>query len=225
MRTLWWIATMLALTALPACAANYARSGPIYAGRADAEPSMECLPDADVTDEAFTDHMHRGRELAQASFEVPDPVIPPDHTAAALSEWADAGLRNWIQQKTHAVDAARQELDLAAEENHRQRIIGGALVGLMHEDVGRIIASVPVPDDLADEPEILDAFRHVIEGQAQPYFRLARQAYRACALNAVSPEGMQHWSSFCRQRMDRLPDDGSIDDAPSDETTVEVLHD
>jgi hypothetical protein len=210
---------------LPACAADHTRPGPLYAGRAEAEPSMECLPDPDVTDDSFTAHMRSGRELAQASFEVPDPVIPADHSAQSLTQWADEDLRTWIQTKTTAVDAARAELDLAAEENHRQRIIGGAIVGLMHEDIGRIISTVPVPDDLADEPEILDAFRHVIDGQAQPYFRLARQAYRACALNAVSPEGMQHWSSFCRQRMDRLPDDGSIDSAPEDETTVEVLRD
>lgn len=191
---------------------------------------MECLPDPDVTDDFFTAHMQRGRELAIASFSVPDPAIPADHTAATLTAWADGPLRQWIQQKTHAVDAAREELDLAAEENRRQRIIGGAIVGLMHEDVGRIIVSVPVPDDLANEPEILDAFQHVIDGQAAPYFRLARAAYRACALNAVSPEGMQHWSSFCRQRMDRLPgseDELAIDAQTdgTDQTTVEVMHD
>lgn len=212
---------LVLLVVLPACA-SHTRPGPLYAGRADAEPSMECLPDPDVTDDQFTGHMQRGRELAQASFEVPDPVLPPDHSAGALTDWAEGPLRAWIQQKTHAVDAAREELDLAAEENHRQRIIGGALVGLMHEDVGRVISSVPAPDDLASEPEILDAFRLVIDGQAEPYYRLARQAYRACALNAVSPETMQHWSSFCRQRMDGLPDDGSMEDAPEG-TTVEVM--
>ena len=216
MRTVFFRSAMvLALGALPACAADQARQTPIYAGRSDALPSMECLPDADVTDAAFTEHMRRGRELAQASFEVADPQTPADHSAAALSDWAAGPLRTWVQQKTHSVDAAREELDLAAEENHRQRIIGGALVGLMHEDIGRILSMVPVPE----------AFRHVIEGQAAPYYRLARQAYRACALNAVSPESMQHWSAFCRERMDRLPDDGSIDAAPDDGTTVEVMHD
>lgn len=217
--------TLLALAFVPACAADPgARAGPMYPGRADAEPSMECLPDADVADSAFTTHMTLGRDLARASFEVADPVLPTEHTAATLSAWAGGPLRTWIQQKTHAVDAARQELDLAAEENHRQRIMGGAIVGLMHEDVGRIISTVPVPDDLANEPEILEAFRHVIEGQAAPYFRLARQAYRACSLNAVSPESMQHWSRFCRSRMDGLPDDGTADSAPEG-TTVEVTHD
>jgi hypothetical protein len=65
----------------------------------------------------------------------------------------------------------------------------------------------------------------VIDGQAQPYYRLARQAYRACALNAVAPATMQHWSSFCRERMDRLPEDGAVETVPDDTTTVEVLRD
>lgn len=211
---------------LAGCGPDYTRPGPLYGGRADSEPRMECLPDSDQTDEALTAHMRRGRELAQASFEVPAPVVPADHSVAALSAWAEGPLRQWITQKTSAVDAARVEIDLAAEENHRQRIMGGALVGLMHEDIARILSSVPVPDDLADEPEILEAFEHVIHGQAEPYYRLARQAYRACALNAVSPESMQHWSSFCRQRMDRLPDEGTDGSGVADDTTtVEVLHD
>jgi hypothetical protein len=216
--------TLLALALVPACGSSQASSSPIYPGRSDGEPSMECLPDADITEAAYTAHMLRGRDLARASFEVPDPAFPADRTASTLSAWAAGPLRTWIEQKTHSVDAARQELDLAAEENHRQRIMGGAIVGLMHEDIGRIISRMPIPDDLANEPEILEAFEHVIQGQATPYFRLARQAYRACSLNAVSPESMQHWSHFCRARMDNLPDDGSEESTP-DGTTVEVTHD
>lgn len=219
MRALPWIALVTTLGCGPA-----ARSGAIYAGRADGDPSIECLPDPDVADTELTAHMQRGRELAIASFEIADPEIPPDHAVQVLSAWAAGPLRTWIEQKTHAVDAAREELDLAAEESHRQRIMGGAIVGLMHEDIARIVSRVPAPSDLADEPEILAAFEHVIQGQARPYYRLARQAYRACALNAVAPESMQHWSRFCRERMDALPEDES--DAVTEEgTTVEVLHD
>lgn len=213
----------LALLLVAACGPA-ARSGTIYGGRSEGEPSMECLPDPDVEDSALTAHMQRGRELAIASFEIADPEVPADHGVEALSAWAGGPLRTWIERKTHAVDAARQELDLAAEETHRQRIMGGAIVGLMHEDIARIISRVPAPTDLADEPEIIAAFEHVIEGQARPYYRLARQAYRACALNAVQPESMQHWSRFCRERMDALPEEES--DTPMEEgTTVEVLHD
>lgn len=206
------------------CGASTTREGPLYVGRADAEPGIECMPDPDVTDASFTLHMRRGRELAEASFEVPDPEVPADHTAAALTAWSDGELRAWLENKTHAVDAAREELDLAAEEDHRQRIVGGALVGLMFEDIARVLRAVPSPDDLADEPEILEAFHHVIEGQARPYLETARRAYHACALNARRPETMAHWARFCRQRMDRLPE-GQESGVDSDTTEVEVLVD
>ncbi len=210
--------------AIAGCGASTARSGPLYEGRAESEPTMECMPDPDVTDDAFTLHMRRGRELAQASFEVPDPQVPTDRSAAALTAWSDGELRAWLENKTHAVDAAREELDLAAEEDHRQRIVGGALVGLMFEDIARVLSAVPSPDDLAEEPEILEAFHHVIEGQARPYLETARQAYHACALNARRPETMAHWARFCRRRMDRLPD-GLAPEVRTDSTEVEVLVD
>lgn len=210
--------------ALVGCGASTTRPGPLYEGRAESPPTLECMPDPDVTDASFTLHMRRGRELAEASFEVPDPQIPTDHSAASLTAWSDGELRSWLENKTHAVDAAREELDLAAEEDHRQRIMGGALVGLMNEDISRVLRSVPSPDDLADEPEILEAFHHVIEGQARPYLETARQAYHACALNARRPETMAHWARFCRVRMDRLPD-GPDTGVASDTTEVEVLVD
>jgi hypothetical protein len=214
----------LVVLAFAGCGAPTTRPGPLYVGRADAEPGMECMPDPDVTDDTFTLHMRRGRELAQASFEIPDPEIPADHSAASLTAWSDGDLRAWLENKTHAVDAAREELDLAAEEDHRQRIIGGALVGLMFEDIARVLRSVPSPEDLSEEPEILEAFHHVIEGQARPYLETARQAYHACALNARRPETMTHWARFCRRRMDRLPE-GLEGDVATDSTEVEVLVD
>lgn len=214
---------LMAVLVLASCGSSM-RSGPLYAGRAESEPTMECLPDPDVTDATFTLHMQRGRELAQASFELPDPEVPADHSAASLTAWSDGPLRAWLEQKTHAVEAAREELDAAADEDHRQRIVGGALVGLMYEDVARVLRAVPSPEDLASEPEILAAFHHVIEGQARPYVETARRAYHACALNARRPETMTHWASFCRRREDRLPE-GATQTVEDDTTEVEVLVD
>ncbi len=94
----------------------------------------------------------------------------------------------------------------------------------MFEDIARVLRSVPSPDDLANEPEILEAFQHVIEGQARPYLETSRRAYHACALNARWPESMMHWARFCRRRMDRLPE-GPDTAVEEDTTEVEVLVD
>jgi hypothetical protein len=183
---------------------------------------MRCLPETDVTEAEYTDHMRRGLALAEASFDVPAPSPPPSRAAGDLTDWSNGPLRAWMEQKVSAIQAAREELDLAAEENHRQRILGGAVVGLMYEDISRVLRSVPAPVDLDSEPEILRIYQDLVRAQARPFLELSRSAYRACSLNAGHPPGMTHFSTFCRERLDQLPEA----EAPAaGSTEVEVVRD
>lgn len=217
---------LLLCGASSACGGPPMRPGPLQEGRIDSEPSMECLPDPDVADTAFTRRMQFGLTLAAESFLIPPPPPPSRQIAANLQAWAEQRLAPWLERKSHTVEAARRELDLAAEEDHRQRIIGGAVVGLMYEDVARLLASIPAPEELDDEPEIQEIYRRILRSHARPFLEHARRAYRACALNARQPEGMRHWSRFCRGRRDRLEDaDAPVEGPASGETEVEVLTD
>lgn len=184
---------------------------------------MECLPDPDVTEAAFTPRMRLGWALAAESFLVPPPPPPRDETAQNLALWSDEVLAPWLARKTHTVEAARRELDRAAEESHRQRIIGGAIVGLMYEDVARVLRSIPPPEELADEPEIEAIYRDVMRSHARPFLEHSRRAYSACAQNAVTPRSMRHWSRFCAGREQALPEGEGADALESGETEVEVI--
>lgn len=183
---------------------------------------MQCLPETDVADSEYSEHMRRGLELAEASFHFEAPVPPASRAAGDLTEWSNGPLRAWLEQKSSAITAARRELDIAAEESHRQRILGGAVVGLMYEDIARVLRSVPAPVDLDGEPEILRMYQDLVRTQARPFLELSRSAYRACSLNADHPPGMTHFSTFCRERLDQLPEP----DAPrAGETEVEIVRD
>lgn len=217
------LAALAAILALPGCGGPRMRGGELFEGRVSGEPSLRCMPDPDVADSELTAHMRRGLELAEDVFSLQTPPPPRSRAALALTDWAEGPLRAWLARKTAAIEASRHELDLAAEESHRQRIMGGALVGLMYEDVARVLRAVPAPDDLEDEPEILEIYGQVLESQARPFLETARRAYHACALNASEPDSMRHWSRFCRGREDGLP--GADDGTPVDGTTVEVLPD
>lgn len=202
------------------------REGPLHPGVVQSDPSMECLPDPDVQEEAFTRRMRFGWTLAAESFLVPPPEPPQDRTAVNLTQWSDEVLQPWIERKTHTIEAARRELDVAAEQDHRQRIIGGAIVGLMYEDVARVLRSIPPPEELESEPEIQEIYRDILRGQARPFLEHARRAYAACAQNAVQPSSMRHWSRFCAGREDRLPArEGAAGQPASGETVVEVIAD
>lgn len=201
------------------------RAGPLDPGQVDAPPAMECLPDPDVRDTALTQRMRFGWTLAEESFLVPPPAPPDDRAALNLETWSEEVLAPWLERKTHTIEAARRELDHAAEEEHRQRIMGGAIVGLMYEDVARLLRSIPAPEELESEPEIADMYRDILRSQARPFLEHARRAYSACAQNAIRPESMRHWSRFCAGREDRLPRAEGVPGPASGETTVEIIAD
>jgi hypothetical protein len=182
---------------------------------------MEVLPSLDVVDEALTPEMRMARMLSAESLALTPPAVPADTSAAQLTAWSERELKPWLQEKQRRADAAREELDRAAVQNHRQRIVAGALLGLVFEDVARELLQVPVPRELASEPEVAGIFREVMMSQAAPYLLHAKLAYNACAGNAGGLASMGHWSTFCSGRAESLPEQkhGS---AEGDSTTVTV---
>lgn len=202
--------------------AGCAGSASLPAGAVDAAPSMEVLPQPDVPVDEMTQQMRFAWLLAEQSFELEPPTPPPPSAPMAqVQRWADEELEPWLARKNDLVEAARAELDVAAEGTHRQRIVAGALVGLMYEDMLRVLRSVPVPEEIRREPEIAETYREILESQASPYLQHARRAYRACAANATRPRGMRHWSSFCAGRLAELPEE----ELKSGETEVTVTVD
>ncbi len=202
------------------------RAGPLNPGEVRGAPSMEALPDPDIEDGSMTRRMRFGWTLAAESFLIPAPPAPDDESAQNLEHWSAEVLSPWLRRKTHTIEAARHELDQAAEESHRQRIMGGAIVGVMYEDVARVLRSIPPPRELEDEPEILEVYQNVLESQARPFLEHARRAYSACAQNGIRPSSMRHWSRFCAGRERRLPEgEDAAGRLESGETVVEVIMD
>ncbi len=174
-------------------------------GEAAAPPDMETLPSPDVRLEQMSEKMRFAWLLTEQSFELEQPAPPLAESVADLQEWSRTSLQTWLTKKNQMVEAARAELDVAAEESHRQRIMAGALVGLMYEDVARVLLKVPTPRELDSEPEVAEAYRYVVDFQASPYLRFARRAYMACAANGRRPKSMKHWSQYCSTRAQNLP--------------------
>jgi len=167
--------------------------------------------------------MERGATLAASALAMPAPPAPYAPGAPDLgSFWRS--LERWTARREQALDAARRALDEAAEESLPRRVVGGAIVGLMYEDVARQLAHIPSPRALEGEPEIAEVYRATLEGRARRYLEHARRAYSACAQNAVGASGMRTWSHFCAGREDALPEpDYLASGLASGETSVEVI--
>ena len=133
------------------------------------------------------------------------PAPQTELRGAALQAWTDGPLAQYVDRKSTSVTTARHELDLAAEESSWQRIVGGAVVGLMYEDAGKALDEIPTPAELSEEPEIAAAFRQIVASQASPYVEQSRAAYRACAENARIHEN-DRFAQFCDARRRALPE-------------------
>ncbi|MEM9192978.1 MAG: hypothetical protein AAGF12_27635 [Myxococcota bacterium] len=201
---LWTVPGILAL----GCGASQPAPAMVR-GDIDAAPDMTILPSLDRPLDEMSPAMREGWLLAEEAFEIPLPP-PPDTDTQSYTAWAEGDLRRWLRRKSHTVESAREELDRAADEDSEERIVAGGIVGLLYEDVGRELLSIPTPQALIEDPEIGLIFREVLEGEAAPYLERSNAAYRACAINAdAGPESLRHWRRFCAGRRVELPLDDS----------------
>jgi hypothetical protein len=214
------IATLLVCLLGAGCASSQAKKVAYYSGDAHGRASIEALPSLDVADSELTAEMRMARLLSAESLELPAPMAPGDRSAAELSAWSDRELKDWLTEKQRRAEAARAELDRAALQNHRQRILAGALVGLVYEDIARTLLVIPSPAELDSEPEVAAMFREVMAKQAAPFLMHAELAYTACAGNAAGLQAMAHWSDFCDARGERLPDSDLREAALDDRHTA-----
>jgi hypothetical protein len=191
-----------------------------YAGDPAGQPSIESLPSLDVPDSELTSEMRTARLLSAEALQLPAPQPPSRRDAQALTAWSEGEFKRWLEHKQHCADDARAELDRAALQSHRQRILAGALVGLLYEDIARTLLTVPTPSELDSEPEISEAFRELLLKQAEPYLMQSRLAYAACAGNAEGMSSLDHWVGFCSGRRQGLPGQGGEADGVEVERTA-----
>lgn len=188
-----------------ACVKAPAQPQTVRAGDGQGPPRVEALPSLDVVDGDLTRQMRAARRLSEESLNLKPPQPPESRAASQISAWSEQTLGPFLEAKQSSAQAARAELDLAAGESERQRIVAGALVGLVYEDLVSVLLSVPSPEELDSEPEIKALHREVIFKQAIPYLRHAKLAYDACAANAKQQASLAHWASFCSARASGLP--------------------
>jgi hypothetical protein len=203
-----------------ACAGSL-RTGPVRSGDVQGPPRVEALPSLDVDEQDLTKEMRMARMLSEESLNLPAPALPSGRTADDIQRWSEDTLASWLGRKQERAEAARAELDVAALQNQRQRIVAGALVGLVYEDVAQGLLRVPAPRELESEPEILAMYHDLLQQQAEPYLNHAKLGYDACAANAHALASLEHWSAFCGGRSGQLPSLRTL--APGEsETSVTV---
>ncbi|MEM9188050.1 MAG: hypothetical protein AAGF12_02650 [Myxococcota bacterium] len=211
--------SLLVLVAVTGCAGG--PSAPLtIPGDPTASPAVHILPSLPRERSELSETMRFGWLLAEESLGIEEPALPQGLSGPEIFAWNEDTLSRWLHRKSQTAAAARRELDRAADERPDQRVMAGAIVGLVYEDIAAFLLRIPPPEELFDDPEILYIYREVRDANAAPYRNHARVAYRACATNALTVRDMAHWHRFCAARADQLPEPDWMPPVEGTEVTV-----
>jgi len=216
--------TMLLIVALAGCGAAAPEVAQPDGVHLSCHGGLECLPDDEPRVVQGSWRMRRGFMRARAALSAVPPPRPEELDSFGVrAYWAN--FDEWLAHLRDRIDAAHDDLDEAAFEDRRQRIVSEAVLGLIYEEAAREIASLPVPQRIGDDPVDPDRHAQRLERHARRFRERAQASYRECAQRGLEPVDMQERSRFCVARGQQLEVAGgaSVRAVSRAETVVEVI--
>ncbi len=163
---------------------------PEYHGAGQAHPPAKPLQDMSPAE--------RDRELARRKAE-----------SDAVRRHIDGPVRHWMVDKQRAVEEAEKEyarlLDLQPVPPPRWVLASAARVGRMWADFAADLDKAPVPGWMRDDPELLNAYRQLLESAAEPLIQRARSAFETCHNLADRYHIDNEFSAACATWLDAHP--------------------
>jgi len=131
------------------------------------------------------------------------PPQPPDGaTAEVIESWAEGAFRDWLLQRQAATDRALAATHALRTHPLFERGIGTALFGYMYEDMAGSIRGAPVPENIAQDKELLEIYTGALTEHLTPFAELSAKAYYACMALFIKLDDPQwgEWAYYCDQR-------------------------
>ena len=152
------------------------------------------------------------------------PEPPAESTLEAIEAWAQGPFREWLtarrsasqEVETLGATLVESESELAVAE----RAVGAALFGYLYEDLASGARGAPVPDEIADDAELLTIYAETLTQSVQPIARAAFDAYVFCAEHVATELAETPWASwgpYCYGRANEVNEVFAV--APSAETS------
>ena len=137
------------------------------------------------------------------------PPQPPDGaTAEVIETWAEGAFRDWLLQRQAATDRALAATHALRTHPLFERGIGTALFGYMYEDMAGSIRGAPVPENIAQDKELLEIYTGALTEHLTPFAELSAKAYYACMALFIKLDDPQwgEWAYYCDQRGSEVVD-------------------
>lgn len=152
------------------------------------------------------------------------PPEPPDGASQEVIEsWAEGAFRDWILQRQAATDRALAATHALRTHPLFERGIGTALFGYMYEDMAGSIRGAPVPENIAEDEELLEIYTDALTEHLTPFAELSARAYYACLALFIKLDDPRwgEWAYYCDQRGSEVVDTFELEPPePTDPTTT-----
>jgi hypothetical protein len=152
------------------------------------------------------------------------PPQPPDGASPEIIEsWAEGAFRDWLLQRQAATDRALAATHALRTHPLFERGIGTALFGYMYEDLAGSIRGAPVPDNIAEDKELLEIYTGALTEHLTPFAELSARAYYACLALFIKLDDPQwgEWAYYCDQRGSEVVDTFQLEPPePTDANTT-----
>ena len=152
------------------------------------------------------------------------PPQPPDGGSAEVIEsWAEGAFRDWLLQRQAATDRALAATHALRTHPLFERGVGTALFGYMYEDMASSIRGAPVPENIAQDKELLEIYTGALTEHLTPFAELSAKAYYACMALFIKLDDPQwgEWAYYCDQRGSEVVDTFNLEPPePADPNTT-----
>jgi hypothetical protein len=129
------------------------------------------------------------------------PEPPLEGTSEALAAWAEDPFIPWVESRRDAIQGAEPFVE-ALGEDAVARSVAAALFGYMYEDTAAGIRGAPVPEDIANDQELLGVYVETLDTSLQPFAQRALESYAYCAtiLAQLGDSPWVEWARYCIER-------------------------
>ena len=183
------------------------------------------LPQPAIARESLAPAVDRVWTAVEEAVAVQPPPPPATADDASVRAWSEGPFTEWMRDRITRIEAASAaSLELEGAPSHERGVVAGVLAYAL-EVTAAEARSVPIPDDIAADAELLAAYVEALDGVLLPFAERAAEAFLFCvaAFDETSEPAWGEWRAYCADRNADIVDSYRLGDGaarPTNDTSA-----
>lgn len=183
------------------------------------------VPQPAIARESLAPAVDRVWTAVEEAVAVQPPPPPATADDASVRTWSEGPFTEWMRDRITRIEAASAaSLELEGAPSHERGVVAGVLAYAL-EVTAAEARSVPIPDDIAADAELLAAYVEALDGVLLPFAERAAEAFLFCvaAFDETSDPAWGEWRAYCADRNADIVDSYRLGDGaarPTNDTSA-----